>query len=307
MGTVTACTAIRQNLGLRGLSEIGWANDRKRFETLLAQAPRKPALVVLNDEGTLHHNAARAVELLEICGQAKDLGLRVAVLNTVWERNSDAMAATLAKVDTVHVRDSLSRAALPADSAAHVTPDVSIHLFLQSFRGAKAEPIHDLSVMDSVVPAISEALLRFAEHGNLPVYAMPLGNLRKMRQDVAERSGPLWPRLLQLPDVMASRAWVTGRFHGLIAALCAGRPVCALRSNTAKVEGFLQDTGLAEACLLDSSWIGAPVAQQRNELSRRFDLQRTAAFVQRRDDALAAAAKRIDTMFDSVAALGTQG
>lgn len=303
MGTVAACTAIRQSLGQRGLTEIGWANDGAGFDNVLAQAARKPALVVLNGEGTLHHSAPRAVELLEICTRAKDMGLRVAVVNTVWERNSDAMAATLATADAVHVRDSLSRAALPADSLAQVTPDVSIHLFLQALCGAKSAPVHDLAVMDSVVPAISDALLRFAEQEILPMFAMPLGNLRKMRQDVAARSGPVWPRVLQLPDVLTSRAWVTGRFHGLIAALCAGRPVCALPSNTAKVEGFLLDTGLAEACLLEKGWINLPVADQRNVLAQRFDMQRTEAFLQRRQDALTVSAERIGAMFDTVAAL----
>ncbi len=191
MGKVSACTAIRQNLGQRGLTEIGWANGGAGFDKVLAQAARKPALVVLNGEGTLHHSAPRAVELLAICTRAKDMGLRVAVVNTVWERNSDAMAATLAKADAVHVRDSLSRAALPADSLAQVTPDVSIHLFLQALCGAKSAPVHDLAVIDSVVPAISDALLRFAEQESLPMFAMPLGNLRKMRQDVAARSGPV--------------------------------------------------------------------------------------------------------------------
>ncbi|MFU8864031.1 MAG: hypothetical protein ACNA7O_08950 [Rhodobacterales bacterium] len=109
--------------------------------------------------------------------------------------------------------------------------------------------------------------------------------------------------MLQLPDVLASRAWVTGHFHGLIAALCAGRPVCALPSNTVKVEGFLHDAGLAEACLLNKGWINLPAADQRNALAQRFEMQRTERFVRRREDALAASAARIGAMFDSVAAL----
>ena len=303
MGTVHACNAIRQNLARRGLVEVGWANDQEGFDALLASCERKPALVVLNGEGTLHHDAPRARSLLKTCERARDLGFRVAVVNSVWQENSDVMGALLGKLDAVHVRDSLSLAEIPADIKAQVTPDVSIHLFLQTLRGSKAEPMLDIAVMDSVVPSTSAALLTFAEQADLPFYAMPVGNLRATRQDVASRGGPVWPRLLQATDVLASRTWVTGRFHGLIAALCAGRPVCALPSNTSKVEGFLQDFGLAEACLLGREWISAPVAVKRTDLARRFDIQRAEAFVRRRDDALLAAAARIDAMFDSIADL----
>lgn len=303
MGTVHACNAIRQNLAHRGLVEVGWANDHAGFDAVLASCGRKPALVVLNGEGTLHHDAPRARDLLTTCERAKDMGFRVAVVNTVWQENSDLMGAALGKLDAVHVRDSLSLAELPADIRAQVTPDVSIQLFLQTLRGAKAEPMQDIAVMDSVVRSTSAALLAFAEHEGLPFFPMPVGNLRKTRQDVASRAGPVWPRLVQSTDVLAATNWVTGRFHGLIAALCAGRPVCALPSNTSKIEGFLWDHGLAEACLLDSDWLLAPLSRQRDDLTRRFDTQRTEAFIQQRDGVLDAAVLRIDAMFDSLAAL----
>lgn len=304
LGTVYACESIRRNLARRGLQEIGWANDRKRFETLLADGERKPALIVLNGEGTLHHGAARAVELLALCVQAKEQGIRVAVLNSVWEKNPDAMVAALRKVDLVHVRDKLSREALPDGFPAEVTPDMSMQLFLQSTRTSQfPPPQHKIGVMDSVLPAASEALLGFAEEEGLPFYAMPGRNLRSTRVAVAARSGPVWPRLLQLTDLMAAEAWVTGRFHGLIAALSAGLPVCAVSSNTSKIEGLLDDAGLNEACLLPPEWLSAPGPQKRRELVKRFQIQQTSEFIQRREIYLEAAVQRIDQMFDSTAAL----
>src|SRR5690606_13460001 len=137
----------------------------------------------------------------------------------------------------LHVRDNLSRAALPPGIPAETTPDISISLFVRLARdGQFPVPRYRIAVMDSVVPTAWKALLGFAEEGRLPFFAMPAGNLHKIREDVEGRSGPVWPRLLQLTDVMASQAWITGRFHGLIAALCVGRPVCAISSNTAKIE-----------------------------------------------------------------------
>lgn len=304
IGTVYACASIRQNLDRRGLREIGWANDRTRFNALLAEAERRPALVVLNGEGTLHHGSDRAVELLSLCTQAWKQGIPVAVVNSVWEANPDAMVDALRRADLVHVRDTRSRNALPTQFPAEVTPDMSIHLFCQSVRdGQFLPPHHEIGVMDSVVQATSKALLSFAEAECLPFYVMPGGNLRVIRAVVAERSGPVWPRLLQLPDLMSANAWVTGRFHGMIAALCAGLPVCALSSNTAKIEGLLQDAGLAEACLLEPDWLSLPDDRKREVLVRRFALQQTSEFVKRREVYLETAAQQIDQMFDNVAAL----
>jgi hypothetical protein len=303
IGTLHACTALRLGLSARGLTELGWANDAAGFAAVMAAAPQRPALVVLNGEGSLHHNAPRAVELVNICAQAKDQGLRVAVVNAVWQDNSDQMAALLRGVDLLHLRDSPSRAALPPDLAATITPDMSIPLFRETLGAAQSRPVTDLAVMDSVLPATSAALLDFAEDGALPFYAMPMGNLHRMRDSVVARGGPVWPRLLQSTDILAARGWLTGRFHGLLAALCAGRPVCALPSNTAKIEGFLRDHGLADACLLGDDWLAAPRPKQRRILERRLEAQRNPGFIRRREAALARTATRIEAMFDALAAL----
>ncbi|MGV1912365.1 hypothetical protein [Agrobacterium vitis] len=307
IGTVYACTAIRESLANRGLHEIGWANDRERFNQLLAERLSKPTLVVLNGEGTLHHGSQRAAELLAICEDAKEQKIGVAVVNSVWEFNPDNMLSALKAADLIHVRDSISCDALPSEMHAEVTPDVSIKLFFRMARGGQfLPPQHEIGVMDSVVQTATDALLGFAEEGGFPFYAMPGGNLRTIRTAVAARSGSVWPRLLQLTDVMTAQSWVTGRFHGLIAALCAGRPVCALSSNTAKIEGFLRDAGLAEECLLGTDWISAPAEHKRNELVSRFEMQRTPAFIQRRDSYLEAAQIQIDKMFDAVARLANE-
>lgn len=304
LGTMYACESLRQSLSRRGLQEIGWANDRKQWDSLFAAVERNPDLIVLNGEGTLHHGAKRAIELLSLCSEAKAQGIRVAVLNSVWEANPDTMSEALSKVDLVHVRDNLSGEALPPNISAEITPDMSIQLFRQIISEGKfLPPQYDIGVMDSVVPVASKALLAFSEEESLPFYVMPGGNLRSMRLGVEKRSGPVWPRLLQITDVTAARGWVTGRFHGLVAALSAGIPVCALSSNTSKIEGLLRDAGLAEACLLDPEWMSETNKRKRDEVVRRFEMQNDRAFVQRREIYLEQAVQRIDKMFDQTAGL----
>ncbi|ETD85004.1 polysaccharide pyruvyl transferase family protein [Rhodobacter capsulatus] len=304
LGTLYACHSIRSHLAARGLQEVGWANDLAGLRALLAQGPTPPQLLVLNGEGTLHHCAPRARALLEACRFGQSLGMKVAVLNTVWEANDDAMAALLRLADVVHVRDSRSLAALPPDFPARVTPDASIPIFREVARsGSFPAAVQAVAVMDNVVPEAAAALLRFAEAGALPFFAMPGAALSRIRQDASDRSGPVWPRLLQITDLMAAQAWVTGRFHGMIGALCAGRPVCALGSNTAKIEGLLEDFGLTAECLLGADWLSKPAAAQRLEVERCLELQQDPAFAARRAQVLQTACDRIGQMFDQVAAL----
>lgn len=303
IGTVFACASIRKNLARRGFHELGWANDSTRFQALMARGP-KPALVVVNGEGTLHHGSARAEELLALCQRAKGLGCAVVLINSLWEANPRRMLPPLRSIDLIHMRDSKSRAALPRRMDVTVTPDVSIQLFLETTKnGGYAPPAHAFGVIDSVVPQVTKTLLTLAEARGAPFYTMPVNTLRKTRAEVAGRAGPVRPQLLQVPDLMTASGWVTGRFHGMIAALCAGQPVCALRSNTAKVEAFLGDAGLAEACRLSRFWRRYSVERQMEEVTRRFEMQKEAGFIAKRNAFLQDAATRIDDMFDAVAAL----
>lgn len=304
LGTAYACASLRDNLARRGLQEIGWANDRQGFDAMLSKLEKMPDLVVLNGEGTLHHGAKRAQELLSLCADVKERGIRVAVLNSVWEANTEPMVTALRTADLIHLRDSFSRKSLQADVAATVTPDMSIPMFMEITRNGSFPPPQVLiGIMDSVVSASSNILLNFAEEEGLPFYAMPASNLRILRASVAARSGRIRPHLLQMTDVMGAQAWLTGRFHGLIAALCAGLPVCSMTSNTSKIEGLLNDAGIADACLLDKSWMVAPIAEKREILGRRLEMQKTRDFIQRRDHFLNGARQQIDEMFDKTAAL----
>ena len=304
LGTLYACHAIRSHLAARGLQEAFWANDLAGFRAHLERCPTPPQLLVLNGEGTLHHGAPRARALLEACRIGKSLGMKVAVLNTVWEANDDEMLACLQAADAVHVRDTRSLAALPPGFPARVTPDASIPVFREVTRSAGfPAAVHPVAVMDNVVPNAAQALLRFAEAGALPFFAMPGVALGQLRQGVSGGAGPVWPRLLQITDLMAAQGWVTGRFHGMIGALCAGRPVCAIGSNTAKIEGLLDDFGLGAECLLGADWHLKPPAAQRVDVERCLDLQQDPAFIARRERALHAACDRIGRMFDQVAAL----
>jgi hypothetical protein len=81
---------------------------------------------------------------------------------------------------------------------------------------------------------------------------------RFLKSELVYRVGDCpFPSILSSLDQLAStKGCLTGRFHGLIAALCSNSPVVALPSNTHKIEGLLEDAGISEVSLLPEGWLG---------------------------------------------------
>ncbi|MDS9467382.1 polysaccharide pyruvyl transferase family protein [Paracoccus sp. MBLB3053] len=300
-GTTFACTALRRGLASRGLIEAGWANDELGFDALVSA--RAPSLVVLNGEGTLHHGAPRAAELLRCCEKAKARGIPVAIVNSVWQDNPPDFVKSVASANQVYVRETASLAQLPKQLGAMHVPDVSFAAFLEFYRaGQFDEPMHDLCVIDSVVQQASHALQDFAAHEKAPFFVMPgrpLGALRNR----AIRDETAFPLLLQAPDLKSARGWVTGRFHGLVAAISAGRPACAIPSNSFKIEAMLRDADMVDECLLPREWIEANPVEKRSAVSRCLDAQATDLFEAKRMRYVSLASERIEEMLDRVATL----
>lgn len=305
-GTVMACQALRDGMAERGLAEAGWANDADRFGQILTRATR-PRLVILNGEGTLHHNAKTGIEMLECCARAAAMGIPVAVINSVWQGNGARMGRLLASsASVVHMRETASRAALPEGVKATVTPDMSFLSFARFYQTRPAParasaPDAPMAVIDNVRQPAAEALQDFAGRTGAPFFTMPRHMLNRLTQRHGETPGAALPALLTPPDLLTAEVWVTGRYHGLIAALAAGRRVCAIRSNTHKIEAMLHDACLT-AALLPADWETLPAPDQDAALTRAIAAQ-DVDFAQRARAHVADAVTRINAMFDQIAAL----
>ena len=300
-GTVMACDALRDGMAARGLAEQGWINDPAQFDRFLNHAPQRPRLLILNGEGTLHHNTPRAIALLECCARARAAGIPVAVINAVWQGNGPRMGRLLARgADLVHVRDTASAATLPGDVAATVTPDMSLHGFARLYTGATAQG-DTTAIIDNVRAPAGHALQHLAARTGAAFYAMPYPALRQLTDAAITDPTAAIPRLLTAPMLTSAPRWITGRFHGLIAALAAGRKICAIPSNTHKIEALLADANLSDA-LLPAEWETLPPADQDARIATCFARQ-TADFDQRRAAFIARSVALIEAMFDQTAAL----
>jgi hypothetical protein len=202
------------------------AQEIRRQMTLNGMEAKEPAqLVLVNGEGTLHHDAPGAEQ---ICNEIQHTtrGLRIALINTVWQNMSRPIPnVTFAVARETFSADAMRRDGMGAEIC--VAPDISLCCqHRPAYTGGRG-----LLVIDSVRPDISEWLQYLAaRHG---------GRYLPMRD---------WKGTpTELIDLLATYdRVVTGRFHGMTLCMLAGVPFLAAPSNTWKTFGSMRDQGLAE-------------------------------------------------------------
>lgn len=207
-------------------------------DALLRDAFDAVDAVVVNGEGTIHHGAG--TEYLNILGAAAAVGKVTLLVNCVVEA-ADGFDHVFSQIDDLVVRDARSRRYLQGKG-------ISARLVFDSFLEAGFEdmPITDMTdrvvvtdwhhQRDHDVGAKSLLFLRSqdaSKHWFLPF----------MCRDTADA----WTRIPA--TIRSARAMVTGRHHGIYAAVLAGIPFVALSSNTHKVEGLMDDFPELAFCL----------------------------------------------------------
>lgn len=243
-------------------------------------------LVIVNGEGSIHHDRPAGARLLEAGGAARARGIPAALINASWQTNSPALAARLADFALVAARERRSAAEMAV--APRVVPDLSLFEDVPPAPARQGVGFTD-SVVRDLVPALEAARRRT---GGRPVPIQYggswLGWVRQglAREDLAHPArlaGLVAARLASAPArveddrrymaILASLGLlVTGRFHAATFALAAGTPLLALESNTHKIGALLEDAGLDSARLLEPADLtperlaGAPwsAAEQAN-------------------------------------------
>lgn len=198
----------------------------ERDESLMARLADVDAVVV-NGEGTIHHGAGRGwLGLLEVAQRLKKATLLVnAVLEettgfaTMWPRLTDCTVREPRSWDAARRLGARPRVVADSYLAARFT--------------ATGVPIGGDVVTDwhgqcAASGAVLEWYLRH-EGGTFVPLRTP--------QAADEWAG--------LPHRLGTaRVVITGRHHGVYAAIVAGRPFVALASNTHKIEATLEAVGL---------------------------------------------------------------
>lgn len=236
-----------------------WQADAPLVERLA-----KVRLIIVNGEGTIHHDRPAARRLVALGAFARAHGIASALVNASWHANPPALAEAARAFDRIAVRESASRDALAAHGvAATAMPDLSIAGLVPA-DGLRA----GIRAVGSVVTRQGWAIARARRRiGGDPLSILaPLGEIARWRRDLAVAGVRAPGAATRLRDVMATLAdlrrgqvrdgaafeaaagsaalVVTGRFHAATIALGLGTPVLAIESNTAKISATLADAGL---------------------------------------------------------------
>jgi hypothetical protein len=239
-----------------------WAQD-VGFEAALPCSQ----LLVINGEGTLHHDRPAGLRLLQAGRHARERGVATALVNAGWEANGAAYCEAVRDFDLVSARDSRSAAALHAAGIdCRVVPDLSL------CSAAPPEPgqREGIAYTDSVDPDVTLALdaLRRASAGEVlsihdhdPAREPSWAFVRAVvgRRDLAHPGRALallrarraqWRHSAPGTDAFLKRIarfelMVSGRFHACTLALVAGTPFVAAGTNSHKIDALIEDSGVA--------------------------------------------------------------
>ena len=267
------CEAVLSGLS-DGLASVGLPIDQtvqeldwERERDLCLEAE----LLVVNGEGSLHHDRDSVEQVLRLGEARASLGRKTVLINSSWFANSPDHTARLATFSLVAARDSRSASEMATGGAQTIwAPDLAIRT-AQAF----ATPTRGLGVLvgDSTRPGLTTQLGDLAKRQGWPrisilkpaIEAKPGAKAAKIRRRYrwARALGPLGRALVSeryrshldgLPDIAsyakalsAHAGVVTGRFHTVCFCIGLGIPFLAIASNIPKIEDLIRDAGLDPA------------------------------------------------------------
>jgi hypothetical protein len=267
------CEAVMSAL-IGGLAAKGMAPDEVITGHHWKARPdscRKARLLVINGEGSLHHNRPVIHELLEIAGLRRVDGLPTALVNSSWFANDPSLTARLSVFDLVALREARSHGEVSAaDVPCILAPDLALREGISRAKERPSEPAGPVMVSDSTRVGDTRLLRSLAARRGwryLPVLYPPElpragAKSRKIWRKcrLARRLGPLARWLVSaryhahLAGVAGLDAYcgalagsagvVTARFHTVCLCIGLGVPFVAVSSNTPKIEALLEDAGL---------------------------------------------------------------
>lgn len=268
-GCFRVMTAIETLLAKNGCQVVGTNPAHTNWESNWAflRALETARLLLVNGEGTIHHDRPAGRQLLRISGYAKARGIPVALINTGWESNGAEFLELLKSFTLVAARDSNSASQMQQGGATcTIVPDLSLFGKSNLSPSPRSGGVLFSDSVDRFKAVELEKCRRNVNGKTLSiVYPLPgtRGYLKFIREGFAIRDA-LTPRLLVDIMQMRHRLWqnshtdvspyiaalsqadllVSGRFHACTLALTTGTPFVTIASNTDKIASLIADSGL---------------------------------------------------------------
>ena len=275
-GCLTVIANLTDAMQARNWEMVGSLPVGAGLTPLQADARLQQAdLVVVNGEGTLHHDTASSRQLMANIEYALDQALPVVLINALWqENNTPHWLPVLSKLSAIYCRDRRSQQALlDAGLDVHYAPDLTF--FSQYLEQTSADDGYGLtdSVHHTLTAQLLDACNRLPDARFMPLVLnhQPWQQQEPLLRRIKRWLYPRLHRTLKLPvrpyykalahgsdstdafmgQLRQRRAVLTARYHCLCFCLQQGVPWLGLSSNSWKVEALLEEIGLpADAFLL---------------------------------------------------------
>lgn len=315
------CEMVMTNL-IHGLSRIGvdviaqhsgkgWAQDSR-----IVSAMESVDLLVINGEGTMHHDRPQGYEFVDAAEHIHRRGKPSYLVNCTWQANSETLAKRAAVFRRIHVRESNSAEELGRSGIqSSITPDLTFATDWGNPEGARRGWV----VTDSTITSITRQLFRLSQSLGATTYLPVIASddsLMSHDRRYKRRLQRGWGKLLWstagmvtsyislshavpnarefLQRISQCQGMLTGRFHAVCFAILTGTPFLAVRSNSTKIESLLRDVGLSDQRVIE---LGIGTEAIRNRLN---SCQYSLVEEQSRQSFVARARQQIRQMFDSI-------
>lgn len=270
-GAHPGCTLVMRQLleGCRtaGITVASAIPPGRLFAARYRRALPGCDLVIINGEGTMHHDSPGAAALAAAGNYAHQRGLPVVLINTVWEGNTTANQL-LSRCSLISARESISAEEIrSAGCFASIVPDLVLSLPPDELFSQPADRTKTIVVMDDVRSDVALVLARYAASRGLRFCPMqhrpPLRSPRALMQWFRLFTAGRFARQFtasRVSDLTDVPLIITGRFHGVCLAILARIPFIAVSSNTHKIEGLLADAqlGTCARLLTDEELLPSP-------------------------------------------------
>lgn len=228
-----------------------WEENNKFLKDL-----KNSDLVLVNGEGTIHHSQIRAKQLVKIAKYSKQLNKKVVLINSTIQDNDNDIIENLKYFDLIFVRESLSKKELEKYGIkSEVVADMTFYnQFNKSFKRDK------IGVTDSVFVDVTQKLFNLylsdiEKYEYLPILTYPKFDnsfkdfLRKIKFYYFNQNKRFFKFYTNNYDeyitkIAQKEFLITARYHSLCFAIKTKTPFVAIKSNSFKIEGLLQDLEL---------------------------------------------------------------
>lgn len=275
-GCETVVKNIKELLLKNGIKTIdtnpvgkNWEKNKSLLENL-----SKVDIVIVNGEGTLHHAQTRAKELVTIGKYVKEkYNKPIVLINATYQDNGEEIADYMKYFDLIYVRETLSKNDLERYSIkSFVVPDMT---FYSKYDTSRKIISNKIGVTDSVYLDLSEELYKTSlkkGYNYLPALTdmkLRINNIENVLRFIKYVVYKAIKRVLNLfgyklnhqsirtfyyingyenyiKQIANLNFLIVARYHSLCFALKTNTPFVAIKSNSHKIEGMLEDMGIGQ-------------------------------------------------------------